>query len=135
MYDRAMAEIPNGPTNPYRPFRLEEVEQSIPARFAQQVAEVPGKVALVTAGKSMTYAELDQAANRLAEAILDRRGTEPEPVAFLVEHGCGQIVAILGILKAGKIYVPLDPSYPPARSAAVLADARPALLVTDNANG
>lgn len=134
MHDRAIADIPNGPTNPYRPFRLEEVEQSIPARFAQQVAEVPDKVALVTAGRSLTYAELDEAANRLAEAILDRRGTAPEPVAFLVDRGCGQIIAILGILKAGKIYVPLDQSYPPARSALVLADAKPALIVTDVAN-
>ena len=77
---------------------------------------------------------MNQAANRLALAILELRGAQAEPVAFLLAHGCPQIVAILGILKAGKIYVPLDPSHPQARSAAVLYNALPGLLVTDNAN-
>ena len=115
-------------------FRLEEVEQSIPARFEQQVASDPGKIAVGTAKQELTYDELNLAANRLALAILELRRAQAEPVAFLLSHGCPQIVAILGILKAGKIYVPLDPSHPPARNAAVLENALPGLLVTDNAN-
>ncbi len=138
MNDRAHVVFPpgqgRGPTNPYRVFLFEEVEQSIPARFEQQVAGDPGKIAVGTANQELTYDELNQAANRLALAILELRGAEAEPVAFLLDHGCPQIVAILGILKAGKIYVPLDPSHPQARNAAVLENALPGLLVTDNAN-
>jgi len=138
MSDRAHVVFPtsqgHGPTNPYQAFRFEEVEQSIPARFAQQVDREPGKTAVETAQERLTYGELNQAANRLATAILERSGAEAEPVAFLLTHGCPQIVAMFGILKAGKIYVALDPAYPPARSAAVLRDVRPGLLVTDNAH-
>ncbi len=138
MSDRAHAVFPagqgRGPTNLYRPFRIAEIEQSIPARFAQQVAAFPDKIAVATATTQLTYAELDQATNRLARAIVEQRGHAAEPVAFLVKHGCPQIVAILGILKAGKIYVALDPNQPPARNAVVLEDAQAPLLVTDRAN-
>ncbi|CAN5499462.1 hypothetical protein BH10PLA2_BH10PLA2_04440 [soil metagenome] len=138
MNDRAHVVFPpgqgRGPTNPFRMFRVEHVEQSIPARFEQQVASDPGKIAVGTANQELTYEELNQAANRLALAILELRGAQAEPVAFLLNHGCPQIVAIFGILKAGKIYVPLDASHPQARNATVLENAQPGLLVPDNAN-
>ena len=138
MNDRALVVFPpgqgRGPSNPFRMFLLEEVEQSIPTRFEQQAAGDPGKIAVGTVNQELTYDELNQAANRLALAILELRGARAEPVAFLLNHGCPQIVAILGILKAGKIYVPLDPSHPQSRNVAVLENALPGLLVTDNAN-
>jgi amino acid adenylation domain-containing protein len=138
MSDRAQVVFPagqgRGPANPFQVFPLEEVEQSIPARFARQVLRNPARIAVESPHERLTYDELDQAANRLATAILDRCGTQPEPVAFLLAHGCPQLVAVLGILKAGKIYLPLDTAYPPARNSAVLEDARPELIVTDHAN-
>ncbi len=138
MSDRDHAIVPPGqcpgPTNPYRPFLWDEVEQSIPACFARQVASDPEKIAVETSTRQLTYAALNEAANRLANAILQRRGEKAESVAFLLGHGCPQITAAFGILKAGKIYVPLDPTYPPARNAMVLEGAQPGLLVTDNAH-
>lgn len=120
------------PTGAFRAFSAQEVEQSIPACFAQQVARTPERIAIQTASQ-LTFAALDRAANRLANAILKRRGDRAEPVAFLVSHGCPQIVAMFGALKAGKIYVPLGPDHPLARNRVVLEDAQPALLITDNA--
>ena len=78
-----------GPTNLYRPFLSEDTEQSIPARFAQQVQQHPGKAAIETANQTLTYEELYQAANRLAVAILDARaGRRPDCLAGGME--CAQ---------------------------------------------
>jgi amino acid adenylation domain-containing protein len=118
------------PTNPFIEFAAEEVEQSIPARFERQVDRYPDRRAIKVGPHQLTYAELNRAANRVARAILARTGHEQEPVALLLEHGASLIAAILGALKAGKIYLPLDPSYPRARSAYMLEDAGATLVVT-----
>jgi amino acid adenylation domain-containing protein len=123
-----------GPTNPFVPFTKEDVEQSIPSRFEKQVRRNPHKTAVKTARHELTYEELNRAANRLARAIHARRGPAEEPVAFLLGHGAPQITAILGILKAGKSYVPLDASFPRPRLAYLLEDAQAGLLVTDGAH-
>jgi non-ribosomal peptide synthetase component F len=81
------------------------------------VREHGGRRAVKAKDRSLTYHELNQAANRVAQAILRLRGERPEPVAILLEHGVPMIVAILGVLKAGKFYVPLDSLYPSARIA------------------
>jgi len=103
-------------TNPFVEFRKEEVEQSIPARFERQVDQYPERRAVKAGTHQLTYAELNRAANGIGRAILASRGAGEEPVALLLEHGASLIAAILGVLKAGKIYVPLDPSYPPTSS-------------------
>jgi amino acid adenylation domain-containing protein len=133
MRDPSQAIFPEGrgPSNPYEIFPVGAVEQSIVARFEEQVRKHSGKMAVESAAGSLSYQQLDRAANQLATAIVKLRGTESEPVALLVSHGIPQITAILGALKAGKIYVPLDPAYPAARNAAVLSDLRPKLIVCD----
>ncbi|MFQ5874601.1 MAG: amino acid adenylation domain-containing protein, partial [Dehalococcoidia bacterium] len=120
------------PTNPFVPFKKEEIEQSIPARFEQQVRSYPDRLAVKTRKHELTYEALDKAANRVARAILAQRGTGEEPIALLFEHGAPAIVAILGVLKAGKFYVPLDSSYPRARITSMLEDAQAGLIVTNN---
>ena len=55
---------------------------------------------------------LNEAANRVAHAILAQRGTTEEPIALLLEHDAPMLSAMVGALKAGKIYVPLDRSHP-----------------------
>jgi amino acid adenylation domain-containing protein len=80
----------------------------------------------------LTYAELDEWANRIASSILARRGEAQEPVGLPIEQGASSIAAILGALKAGKIYVPLDPSYPHTRLAHMLDWAGAGLVVTDS---
>ncbi|HLF04846.1 MAG TPA: AMP-binding protein, partial [Dehalococcoidia bacterium] len=68
--------------------------------------------------------------NCLAQAILAQRGSGSEPVALLLEHNASALVALLGVLKAGKFFVALDPSAPPARIASILGDSQASLMVT-----
>ncbi|MBI3326505.1 MAG: non-ribosomal peptide synthetase, partial [Nitrospinae bacterium] len=119
-----------GPTNPFIPFLKEEIEQSIPARFEQQVAKEPERLAVKARTQALTYTELNRAANRVARAILEQRGHRPEPIAFFLDQGAAPIIAILGVLKAGKFYVPLDPQYPPDRVAYMLRDSEATLILT-----
>jgi amino acid adenylation domain-containing protein len=135
MPSRSSTPLPRpGPANPFVPFRKEDVARSIPELFERQVRQGPERLAVKTAATSLTYGALNQAANRLARALLERRGVAEEPVALLLPHGAAAVAAILGILKAGKLYVPLDPSFPAARTADVLKDAGPGLIVTDSAH-
>ncbi len=115
-------------------FKKEEIEHSIPTRFEKQVEYYPARIAVRTSDSTLTYSQLNQRANRIAHALLQRRELLEEPVAFLLSHGMPQIVAILGILKAGKTYVLLDPSFPATRLAAVLEDCGASLIVTDEQN-
>ncbi len=122
------------PTNAFVKFKKEEIEQSIPDRFEKQVRRYPDRIAVKTRNDELTYDGLNQAANRVARAILTQRGTGEEPIALLLENDVPMIATILGVLKAGKIYVPLDPSLPRARTTYILEDSRAGLIVTDNKN-
>jgi non-ribosomal peptide synthetase component F len=103
-------------------FPATAIEQSIPSRFAEQVAAGPERLAVKDGDRWLTYVQLDRAANRVARALLRELGDAPEPVPLLLAHGADVVVACLGVLKAGKFYVPLDPDQPAVRSAAIVAD-------------
>ncbi len=122
------------PTNDFIRFEETEVEQSIPDRFEQQVRKYPNRLAVKTRDHEFTYAELNEAANRVAWAILKQRDEGQETIVILLEHGAPTVVAFLGVLKAGKIYVPLDPSFPRARLDYMLKDSETALILTNNKN-
>ena len=122
------------PAGTFIEFKTAEVEQSIPDRFEQQVAKYPDRVAVKTEHHACTYRELNNAANCVAKAILAKTGAGQEPVGLLFENGVQAISAILGVLKAGKFYVPLDLSFPPGRIAAILEDAGTKLLITNSQN-
>lgn len=119
------------PTNAFVPFPKDEVEQSVPCRFESIVRRYPERLAIKTRDHSCTYEELNQAANRVAHAILAARGPGAEPVALLLDQGVPAIASIFGVLKTGKFYVPLNPTLPPARLTTMLADVQPRLLITD----
>ena len=104
------------PTGTFIPFANEDIEQSIPERFEQMVRTYPDRLAIKSNNHELTYDELNKAANRVANSILGRRGEGQEPIALLLDQGAPAITSILGVLKAGKIYVPLDPSFPRART-------------------
>ncbi|MGH8719753.1 MAG: non-ribosomal peptide synthetase, partial [Burkholderiales bacterium] len=106
---------------------------SIIARFERQVQDYPDRLALKSGNRALTYTALNSAANRVANALL-ARSEGPEPIALLLKSGIAAVTAILGTLKAGKFYVPLDPGFPQARLAAIASNAEPRLVVTDNAN-
>src|SRR5262245_58494381 len=117
------------PRDVFTPFPRAALEQSIGARFESQVRLAPERLAVKCGDAAWTYAELDAAANRVANTILTARGPGEEPVALLLEQGTWLVAAILGALKAGKIYVPLDPTAPAAQLAPLLAEAGAALVL------
>ena len=98
--------------------------------FEQQAARMPNEIAAVFEDESVSYLELDQRANRLANH-LRKGGVGPDITAgILCERSLDLLVAVLGVLKAGGAYVPLDPQYPQQRLAYMLEDSRARLLLT-----
>ncbi|MEG3631216.1 amino acid adenylation domain-containing protein [Streptomyces poriticola] len=83
-------------------------------RFEAHADATPDAVAVFCAGRRMTYAELDAAANRFAHFLV-ARGARGAKIGVCLDYSVDMLVAILGTLKAGAAYVPLDPAYPPAR--------------------
>ena len=99
-------------------------------RFATQVRERPGQCAVVADDAELDYATLDRRANRLAHALI-ARGAGPDRVVGLHAGRTTElVVGVLGILKAGAAYLPLDPGQPPERLTAMVSDAAPVLVLT-----
>jgi amino acid adenylation domain-containing protein len=98
--------------------------------FEEQVRTCPNATAVVYKGASLTYADLNRRANRLAH-YLRGLGAKPDArVAICVERGLEMVVALLAVLKAGGAYVPLDPAYPVERLRFMLEDCAPVALLT-----
>ncbi|WP_050993858.1 non-ribosomal peptide synthetase [Streptomyces violaceusniger] len=113
-----------------------DTARPLPARrvhelYAAQAGRTPSAVAVVSGGVELTYAQLDERANRLA-TLLTARGVGPERlVAVALPRSADLLVALLAVLKTGAAYLPLDPEHPKDRIGYTLQDARPALaLVT-----
>lgn len=97
--------------------------------FEEQVDRTPDRVALIAGNRRWTFAEVDRRANQLA-LLLQSLGVGPEsPVALCMERSPEMIVGLLGILKAGGYYVPLDPTYPRERLTYMLRDSRASVVV------
>ncbi|WP_158642232.1 non-ribosomal peptide synthetase [Actinomadura sp. WAC 06369] len=104
-------------------------DRTLPELVEAQVARTPDAVAVVFEGRSLTYAELDARANRLARELI-ARGVGPERrVGVALERSAELVVALLAVVKAGAAYVPLDPSAPPERTALLLRSSSPAVVV------
>ncbi|MGW2378521.1 non-ribosomal peptide synthetase, partial [Kitasatospora sp. NPDC001683] len=106
---------------------------SLPELFAAQVSAAPDSVALVCGDTELTYRQLNARANRFAHSLVARRVGPEQLVAVALPRSVEAVVAVLGVLKAGAAYLPVDPAYPRTRIDFMLADARPALLVDDPA--
>jgi len=106
-------------------------EQCVHQRFEQHAAHNPEATALVCGGRQLSYGDLDRRANQLAH-VLRSAGVGPETlVGVCLERSPELIVSILGILKAGGTYLPLDPAYPAERLAFMLEDSAPVALLTE----
>uniref|UniRef100_UPI0039089FD9 amino acid adenylation domain-containing protein n=1 Tax=Mycolicibacterium celeriflavum TaxID=1249101 RepID=UPI0039089FD9 len=106
---------------------------SIPVLFAEQVARTPEAVAVSCAERSWTYADVEAAADQLAQ-LLAARGVGPgECVALLLPRSPEMIVAILAVFKAGAAYLPIDPALPAARMDFMVLDAAPIAGITNAA--
>ncbi len=95
-----------------------------------QVSKTPDAVAVIFREQELTYRELNQKANQLAH-YLKTLGVKPEVmVGICVERSLEMIIALLGVLKAGGVYVPLDPAYPAERLAFMIEDSKLCVLLT-----
>ena len=118
----------------FRPFAAADVLQSIPDRFESQAALHPDRIAVTALGQRLTYGELDVLADRVALGLLARGVAPGDRVALALDHEPAALAALLGVLKAGAVVTALDPTWPEPRSAAIVGDAEPRLLVTSAAH-
>ncbi|MFI5593810.1 amino acid adenylation domain-containing protein [Amycolatopsis sp. NPDC051758] len=114
-----------GPRSRRRPGGLVE-------RFTAHADTTPDAPALVCDGQALTYGELDRRTTKLANALRARGAGPGEVVAILSGRSADLVVAVLGVLKTGAAYLPLDPAQPAARRAAMVEDARPVLVLGDD---
>ena len=112
------------PSGRFAEFTQEEIEQSISDRFEKIALRHGNRIAVKSGNQSVTYDELNRIANRIAQALLQRFGMGDERIVLLLDHDAPLVAAILGVLKAGKVFVVLDPSFPKARMAYILADSQ-----------
>src|SRR5262245_32351249 len=119
------------PSGTFVEFPIEDVETSIPARFEKIVSRYPNNCAIITDSESLTYTVLNERANRVARTLVDRFGFGPQAIALLFESKLAMIVAMLAILKAGKILVLLDPAFPKQRSRDIIADVQAQCLLVE----
>ncbi|MFF2046215.1 AMP-binding protein, partial [Kitasatospora sp. NPDC058170] len=103
---------------------------TLPALFQAQAARTPDATALIHQDEELSYAEVNERANRLAH-LLTEHGVGPETlVGVLMGRSTDLVISLLAILKAGGAYLPIDPNYPADRITYMLGDARPTLVIT-----
>lgn len=112
-------------------FDKSNIEKSLVQVFEHQVTRYEQCPAIKSGTNQLTYGELNAFANRLARQIFRQLGQSVEPVAIILPQGAAILVAMLGILKAGKAYVALDPSHPADRLTHYINDAQTRLVITD----
>nr|WP_155924947.1 non-ribosomal peptide synthetase [Mycolicibacterium sp. CBMA 234] len=105
-------------------------QESIAAVFAEQVQRTPDAAAVTFEGRSLTYRELDEAANRAANVLVAKGVGAGQRVALLLPRSDEAIVAMVAVVKTGAAYVPIDPAVPLSRMQFVLGDSRPIAAIT-----
>ncbi|GLW64278.1 hypothetical protein Arub01_25220 [Actinomadura rubrobrunea] len=137
--DRRAADLEVLPPWEHRILReANETAHDVPDRligelFEAQAARTPDAVAVTAGDAELTYAALDERANRLAHVLL-ARGIGPEQtVAIAMGRSVDLVVALLAVLKTGAAYLPIDPEYPAERITYMLDDAAPVLVLADTA--
>jgi amino acid adenylation domain-containing protein len=110
---------------------LIESPPTLITRFETVAAAHPHRIAVVLGSRALTYAELNARANRLAHRLIELKLPQPSIVAIWLDRSPEMIVAMLGTLKAGHTYLPLDATYPAARIEQTLEDAVPSAILTE----
>lgn len=106
-------------------------QATVQSQIEAQVAKTPNAPALVFANETLSYAELDASANRLAHLLIEK-GVGPDvPVGVCIERSATMVIAVLAVLKAGGAYIPMDPSYPAQRIAYMADDSHVRLVLAD----
>lgn len=106
------------------------LERSVVELFEQQAVQNPSKPAVIAGDRQLTYAELNHRANQVAQQLRSLGAARESLVGICIDRSLDMAIGILGILKSGAAYLPLDPEYPSERLAFMIQDARPYALVT-----
>jgi amino acid adenylation domain-containing protein len=104
--------------------------QSLHALFEKQAACTPDAAAVTFANETLTYAELNARANQVAHHLQKRGAVPGQRIGLAVERSLNVVVGVLGILKSGAAYVPLDPTYPAERLAFMMEDSQMSIVLT-----
>jgi amino acid adenylation domain-containing protein/non-ribosomal peptide synthase protein (TIGR01720 family) len=112
----------------FAPFRV--FDQTVDELFDNQVRLIADRKAVVAGNDSLTYHELNEKANAIAAKLLEFGVTRDSIIAVLIERSVDMIAAIIGIIKAGGAYLPIDPSYPASRIDYMLADSGAKILIS-----
>jgi tyrocidine synthetase III len=110
---------------------LYPIEKTIVDLFEEQVSRTPDRIALVFEETQLSYAKLNEEANRIAHYLLADHSIHPDaPVAVMLDRSAAMIIAILAIMKSGAAYLPIDPDYPAHRIEYILKDSEAEILLT-----
>ncbi|EJQ37641.1 amino acid adenylation domain-containing protein [Bacillus cereus BAG5X1-1] len=107
-------------------------EKTIHQLFEEQVERTPENIAVCFEDKKLTYQELNEKSNSLARVLRQEGVTEKDIVAIMVDRSLEMVIGILGILKAGAAYLPIDSEYPNDRISYMLDDSRASILLVEN---
>jgi amino acid adenylation domain-containing protein len=113
-------------------FAKGETEQTIHLRFERMAEEFGDRTAIKTGNSQLTYVELNRLANRISRIVAAKCDEETARVALLLSHDAVAMAAMIGVLKSGGAYIPIDPSFPPARIQFMVENARASLIVAHN---
>ncbi|MEJ7675846.1 MAG: AMP-binding protein [Chitinophagaceae bacterium] len=133
-YEQQISKTPSEDnlTNPFIHFRQQSIEQTIVSRFEEQVLKFPEKAAICETSSILNYSELNNLANGLGEKILELNQESHGNIALLLENGRQAIVGMLGVLKTGNAYVPLDLNYPVERLKYIIKDTNCKLIIASS---
>ena len=129
LVDPAAPEVANRLNGPARDFPR---QQSVQGLFIEQAARTPAKMAVRCGPRTLTYAELNQTSDLLAVHLRSLGAKPGALVGLFVERSVEMVVGLLGILKSGAAYVPMDPAFPAERLTAMIEDAAMPLIVTQS---
>jgi non-ribosomal peptide synthetase component F len=122
------------PGKSFIPFPHDFVDSTLVERFEQAVEKFSDQIAIAQADRELSFQELNQAANRLAHALLACLEPGELPVILLMDDKTASIISILGVLKAGRIYLGLEPSRPVEHLEKIFKDAGPTLVICNSAS-
>jgi len=116
----------------FRPFEWSWLDESIPQCFARQVVRHPHVVAVHVGERALSYEQLSGMSNRLAACLLKRLGRDADPVGILASDDVNAVVAMMGVLAAGKFFVAINPDSSQMEIRAILGDSGAKAIVTDS---
>ena len=120
--------------NSFVPYTEEETNQTIQERFNKTVQRYPEHIAVQSLRYTLTYSELNRASNRVANCLIAKEDNREGKIALLFEQDAPMISALLGAIKSGRTYIPLDRNFPEARLSYMISKSGATVLLTNKIN-